>query len=595
MGLTALALATTALDLTLQALGERPLHAQPTALTLAARLCNTVFHIVLLEQVWRLAPLTERWVLKPAWIGLSLMAGLEVYVASESLLFARLSEQASRLQALGLLVLSPLMAWTLHRLQGRPLRLRISHAAAFYSTSLLLVGGYLMLVAAVGSYIRYFGGQWGDAMQVLLMLVALGTVASVALSSPLRSRLRVLVSKHFFQYRYDYREEWLKFTAHLAAAADPRDVGNRVLDGLAGMVQAGQGLLMVRNREGQMKALAQHQWSAPADDGADSSEPLEAFLQRTQWVIDLEEWRQQPAHYGDLALPLWLTQHPDARLVVPLSTAGTLVGYAVLGPPIRGLSVNWEVRDLLKTAAAQAGSYLVQMQATEQLLEARKFEAFNRMSAFVVHDIKNIVTQLALMTRNAQRLGDNPEFRADMIETVDQSVEKMRRLLVQLREGTPAADSALGGVELQPLLRRLQLRAQARGREVAIHRSEHLATRGDAARLERVLGHLVDNALDATPAGQAVWLELWRESGSVCVAVSDEGPGMSEAFVRDRLFRPFETTKATGMGIGLHESLQYVRELGGRLEVNSREGHGTRITAHLPVLEIEARAALVFG
>jgi putative PEP-CTERM system histidine kinase len=295
-------------------------------------------------------------------------------------------------------------------------------------------------------------------------------------------------------------------------------------------------------------------------------------------------------------LPAWLAQGPGTHwLVVPLSVHDELLGFVVLARPRAPLPMNWETRDLVKTASRQAAGFLAQMHATEALLELRKFEAFNRMSAFVVHDLKNIVTQLSLMLKNAERLHANPEFQQDMLLTVQSSLEKMRRLMLQLREGaTPPGSSA--GVELAPLLQRLQDMARGRGRELQLRQQAPLATRGHEDRLERVLGHLVHNALDATAQGGDVWVATRRQAGQVVVEVGDTGVGMTDEFIQSRLFRPFSTTKESGMGIGTHESLQYVRELGGQIDVRSRPGEGTLMTVLLPLFDAhgdgESRASL---
>ena len=138
---------------------------------------------------------------------------------------------------------------------------------------------------------------------------------------------------------------------------------------------------------------------------------------------------------SDLALPPWLTSAPQFWLAIPLLVGDELSGFVALGPARTPVDVNWEVTDLLKTASRQAAGFLAQMLTTEALLEARKFDAFNKMSAFVVHDLKNIVAQLSLMLSNAKRLHANPEFQQDMMATVENSLEKMRQLMLQLREG----------------------------------------------------------------------------------------------------------------------------------------------------------------
>ena len=250
------------------------------------------------------------------------------------------------------------------------------------------------------------------------------------------------------------------------------------------------------------------------------------------------------------------------------------------------MDVNWEVNDLLKTAARQAASFLAQMQATETLLEVRKFDAFNRMSAFVVHDLKNIVTQLSLMLKNAKRLHDNPEFQQDMLLTVENSLERMRQLMLQLQGGVTPAGMAIG-VDLAGVVQRIESVAKGRGRTLEVQLIERVITRGHEERLERIIGHVVQNAFDATDPSGRVWLKLDRVAGLAQIEVGDTGKGMPMEFVRDRLFKPFQTTKPSGMGIGAYESFQYVQELGGKIEVDSELGKGTVVIIRLPSYEIQ--------
>jgi putative PEP-CTERM system histidine kinase len=318
------------------------------------------------------------------------------------------------------------------------------------------------------------------------------------------------------------------------------------------------------------------------------------FLAREGWIVDLAEARAHPDRYPDLALPGWLPPGDAVWAAVPLLVGEQLTGFALIAPPHAGAVLDWEVRDLLKTASRQAAAFLAQLHAAEALLEARKFEAFNRMSAFVVHDLKNIVTQLSLMMKNAKRLHDNPEFQQDMLATVESSLDKMRQLMLQLREGQASPGGAVG-VALAPIVERLAEAARQRGRTLELAQVEPVSTRGDAERIERVLGHVVQNAFDATPAEGRVWLSVTRVSGQIQVQVGDTGLGMSRDFIDNRLFKPFASTKATGMGIGSYESFQYLRELGGRIEVDSEPGRGTTFTLTLPLLETHAGSDLAMS
>ena len=175
--------------------------------------------------------------------------------------------------------------------------------------------------------------------------------------------------------------------------------------------------------------------------------------------------------------------------------------------------------------------------------------------------------------------------------TVENSLDRMRQLMLQLREGATPPGTPFG-VDLSTIVQRIEAVATGRGRKLEVQLSERVVTRGHEERLERIIGHIVQNALDATVVGERVWINLDRVSGQARIVVGDAGRGMSQDFVRDRLFKPFQTTKQAGMGIGAYESFQYVQELGGRIEVESELNKGTTVTVLLPLVDIQKASDL---
>jgi putative PEP-CTERM system histidine kinase len=275
-----------------------------------------------------------------------------------------------------------------------------------------------------------------------------------------------------------------------------------------------------------------------------------------------------------------------AWLVIPLISGNALIGLVVLNAPRTPFEIDWEVLDLLKSAQRQAASYLERMLAAEALLEAQKFDSFNRMSAFIVHDLKNLVAQLSLMLKNAERHKGNPEFQQDMLETVAHAEAKMRALMQQLQEKRsidPPKVVCISAV----LSKVVQSKRSMRPLIQYIDRlPDALEVLAHPERLERIVGHLVQNALDATrDDGRVTVCAEPGGPGWIRAVVEDNGCGMSPAFLRERLSKPFETTKATGMGIGVFETQQYVNEIGGRVRFDSEEGCGTRVTLDLPLVQ----------
>ncbi|MEF8711082.1 MAG: XrtA/PEP-CTERM system histidine kinase PrsK [Accumulibacter sp.] len=551
---------------------------------LFASLAMSVFGLVLIEQLFRTVSPDFRWSIKPLCLGLGGVFLFDLYLYSDALLFNRVDVDAFSIRGFAHALGLPLVALSAIRSHDWKRRLVMSQRAALQSATLVIVGAYLLFMASAGYYVRFFGGEWGRALQLALLFAALLVLAGLALSGSMRARLRVQVGKHFFSYRYDYREEWLRFTQTLSSQGGFTGMGRHVVRGLADMVESPSGALWLKDPSGRFFAQAAC-WNMPASvvtEDADS--PLCKFLLESGWVINLEEYRSLPRRYDGLKLPAWVVEVPNAWLVVPLTTGSELIAFVVLATARTRIDVNWEVNDLLKTAARQAGAFLGQMQASEALLEVRKFDSFNRMSAFVVHDLKNIIAQLSLMLKNAERHRDNPEFQKDMLMTVEHSVERMRQLMMQLREGATPLDGPRG-IDLVDVLRRIQSAKAGQGREVALTVDERVVARGHEDRIERVIGHLVQNALDATEHGGRVWIRVARQGTHALVEVGDTGHGMSPEFVRERLFKPFQTTKPTGMGIGAYESFQYVHELGGKLSVDSAVDVGTQVALLLPLFD----------
>jgi putative PEP-CTERM system histidine kinase len=564
-------------------LGDGPLPSGTRPGSLSSLLL-AIFGLVLVEQMFRNISPDSRWNAKPVSLALAGTFAFDVYVYSQAVVFGRVDADAASIRGAVHSLMVPLLVISATRRSDWISQLRVSRRAAFHSATLLISGAYLIFISGVGYYVRFFGGDWGRALQLGIVFVSLILLSILALSGSVRAKLRLFLSKNFFRYRYDYREEWLRFTGTLCDQSTPQEMGQQVIRGLADFLESpGGGLWMRVPGSTEFRQTARLNCAAvPEPEQADSS--FCEFLRGEGVVLNLEEYRSSPRRYESLKLPSWLQSIPQAWLLVPLIVGDEMIGFVVILSSRTAVDVNWEVYDLLRTASRQAASFLAQMVATEALLEVRKFDAFNRMSAFVVHDLKNIVTQLSLMVKNAKRLHANPEFQQDMLMTVENSLERMRQLMAQLREGTTPAGTAFG-VDLGGVLRRIEAVAAGRGRRLEVRFLESVVARGHEERLERIVGHVVQNALDATEASGTVWVRVDKLGGMARIEVGDTGHGMTPEFVRDRLFKPFQTTKRTGMGIGAYESFQYVQELGGKISVDSEPGKGTKVILMVPLFE----------
>jgi putative PEP-CTERM system histidine kinase len=277
-----------------------------------------------------------------------------------------------------------------------------------------------------------------------------------------------------------------------------------------------------------------------------------------------------------------------AWIGVPLIHGERLFGLILLSSPEYRRVLDWEDFDLLRTAGRQAASSLAEAHGQEALSNAQRFEEFNRRFAFILHDIKNLVSQLSLLSRNAERHADNPEFRADMVATLRSSVGKMNDLLARL---SPKAQARSQRSEPQPL-RSILLDAIAtkrREHEVKLLGDANLWAIVDAPALEQAVGHIIQNAVEASSPDAPITVRVASEGDEVRVSVIDHGTGMDGDFVRNRLFQPFASTKPDGFGIGSFEARSLISAMGGRLVVDSTPGVGSEFSIFLPAADEAAQ------
>jgi len=556
-------------------------------LILSVWLLLSISGLLLVEQLYRNASEGERWSIKFLCFGLGSLFAYDFFMYAEALLFRRLDGVFWQARGVVAAIASPWIAIAAARNRAWQLDLHVSRQVVFHTVTLMGTGVYLLGMAVTGYFINYLGGTWGGVLQLSFLAASGALLLSLLFSGKLRARLRVFLSKNFFSYRYDYREEWLKFTEGLAHLTG--DVAEGIVRTMAPLASSNAGLLFA-SLDGQPARLLAH-WNMPAPEqaGADLCE-LQDWLGRTGWVIDLQERERRPDLYEGLELPRWIEEDRSLWLIIPLLFRDRVEGILLLRASDLKHSLNWEDRDLLKTAGRQAASHLAQHQASEALVEARQFDAFNRLSAYVIHDLKNILAQQSLIVSNAAKHRDNPAFVDDMITTVSNSVQRMQRLMEQMRSGERSART--GRVELRQLLE--ELAAARRTTEPAPELelgTEDCYVEADRERLATVFGHLVQNAQEATPRDGEVRVTLSHADGRAVVCVADTGRGMDPAFVSERLFRPFDSTKGlTGMGIGAFESREYIRQLGGEIAVDSEPGRGTRFRVSMPLASVPTLA-----
>jgi len=541
----------------------------------------TVMGLVLTEQVYRSTRPEDRWAIKFLCLGLGGLFVYDFYLYANAALFNAMDAQVWAARGYVAALVTPLIAVSAARNPEWAAPVGLSRSMAFHTASLLAAGIYLLLMAGAGYYLRLFGGEWGNVVQTVFIFAAAMLLVLLMFSGTLRARLRVFLSKHFFSYRYDYREEWLNFTRTLTEGRPGEQLCERAVEALAGLLESPGGALWMREGDAGYQRASHWNWAdLQGTEPADA--PFIQWLASKQWVVDLDEMKVRRDLYGDLSTPAWLEHADNAWLVVPLMLHEELLGFVVLKHSLGNVTFNWEVSDLLKVAARQAAAHLAQMRASNQLIVARQFESFNRTTTFVIHDLKNLIAQLSLLLANAEKHKHKPEFQADMLDTVANAVTRMNKVLAQLRRGSDAAQAQ--SVVLADILDEAVASKQAfKLRPTLELPPASLRVRAERDRLTRAIGHLLQNALEATPPTGQVTLRAFEEAGRAIIEIVDTGCGMDDEFIRTRLFQPFDSTKGAGMGIGAYECRETLRALGGNIEVDSTPGLGTHFRLSLPL------------
>jgi len=473
-------------------------------------------------------------------------------------------------------------------------RMRLSRTAATRTVILLGGAAYLILIGLTGAIARLVGGDYAVFAQGASLVVALGAGGLLIVSARLRAWLSVMISKHFFEHRYDYRTEWMRFTATLGQGdgdEDDRNLHRRVAKALAELTGSPGALLMLPGAAGGFRVAEQWHW--PVDVDGDQALSLRSafMLQETRHIVDLDAQRcgqvGEGQSSGDFALPDWLLADPRAWVVVPILHFQRMIAVVVLHRPPVSRALDWEDLDVLRIAGQQAASYLAESQSQEALSEARRFDEFNRRFAFIMHDIKNLASQIGLLARNAERHADKPEFRADMGETREIWAGRRRDRRVGLAAGARGRAAEAGRVLIEPILNDVATEARPR-RALFVGCQAGLAVWADAASVRQIVQHMVANAIDASAPDAPVQVVAVSDHGRARIDVIDQGSGMTRAFIRDELFKPFVSTKDGGFGLGAFEALNIAQAIGGAIDVESEPGKGSSFTLWLPLADAGA-------
>ena len=551
-------------------------------ISLVAGLALAVLGLLMVENLFLFTRDSARWTFKHLLIGLGGLFAFDLFLHSGALLLGRTDPLALAARPLVQVLAVPFLLVSAARIRTLSFDVTISRETVLHTRALVGSGVYLLGVAAIGYLLRETSMTLGPLVQMLFFMGAVMVLAVLLLSGELRARTRMAIARNFFSFTYDYRREWLRFIRTLSDSASKTGLHERAVRAMADLFECSSGALFLRGR-GDIYAMAgRYNWSGGAGMLALPNALAERLGER-RVVLNLRDGLDLSGDPAEQAVLGWLRRLNAPWLLVPLRLRDEIVGAIVLSEPRAPRDLTWEDEDLLEILGVQVGSYIAEEQASRALFEAQRFERLGQSFSFVAHDLKNMVSQLSLVLQHAEKHGDKPEFQRDTLETIGDSVERMRALLGRLRERAESGpEPVAGAADLRAMLldvvepRRHALPGLAFGRL-----DEGIAVAVDRLGFTSAVENLVQNAIDA--ARGRIRVSGFAEGGHAVVEVADDGPGMTDAFIRDHLFRPFASTKTTGYGIGMYQTRDLIERWGGHLEIESEVGAGTTARVLMPL------------
>jgi hypothetical protein len=551
-------------------------------------LLGAVLVLMNLERTLRVSTGSMRWQIKFMLVGIGSLFAAQIYTYSQVVLFSAVNLQLKVVTAAAMLAANLLISLSLFRHRPLSTEIYLSRTALYNSITAFVVGIYLLAVGMFAKVIGYFGGSRDLPLETFVVFLASVGLAILLLSDQLRQRIKQLISRHFYRSRYDYQQVWMAFTHRTTSVMDVHElcaVVAKIVSETFGvpavtiwLLDDGAAEYVMLGGSTAFSAREKPTWTGTEQ----SAVALVEFLCARQQPVDFTRMTDTTAQELK-ATYAQAFRYARLRYGVALIAGQTCVGFMTLNDRVTKEAFSLEEFALLKTLAGQAAASLLNLRLSQHLLKAKEMEAFQTLSAFFVHDLKNLAAKLSLMVQNLPAHYDNPAFRNDMLRVISSSVAKMNGMCSRLSLMTKK-------IELQPVEMDLNTLVATTLAEIkdALQGELQQELRPvpsvliDPEQLQKVLLNLLLNANEAV--GEQGRIRVWTDwrDGWAILSVQDNGHGMSNLFMEQALFQPFQTTKSQGLGIGLFHSKMIVEAHRGRIEVESEEGKGSIFRVFLP-------------
>ncbi len=552
-------------------------------------LVSTVLILTNIERTFRAAVGTMRWRIKFLVLGLGVIFGARIYTGSQALLFSDYSSGRLSVEATALLIGCALIAVAYLRTGFSEIDVYPSRAVLQTSVTVLLTGAYLFVVGVLAQIVVRFGGAASFPIDAFVVLLGVAILAVLLLSDRARQSLQLFISRHFKRPQHDFRQIWARFTRSLSSALDETALGTvatRLISETFGALsvsmwlfdEQGERLIRVSSTADAERAQSDDSISSIAGKEPNSAElvklsrPFDLGRTKEKWARDLMERSRGQFRTG------------GNPICVPLIGGEHCLGAIVLADRVRGLGYSAEEMDLLKCIGEQVASSLLNLRLTEEIMERKELEAFQTMSAFLIHDLKNAASTLGLMLENLPTHFNNPAFREDAFRGIGSAASRINDLINRMNALRHELRLKPAELDLNHVVAEALATLNGTLENKLVTKFDQIPRiLADGQQLQSVCTNLLLNACDAVDTNGRITVETTRQGEWIALSVSDNGCGMTEQFIRNSLFRPFRSTKKKGLGIGMFQSKTIVEAHQGKIHVESQLGVGTTFRVMLPL------------
>lgn len=545
------------------------------------------FGVAQLELALRASQEPVRHKLKFIILGLMGLAGYQVYQASQLLLLSVWPVEHVVVRSLVVAVVLCLVAYGFSRIRLRDIYLNtyVSQRALLGSVTFLVIGLYLLMVGAIGEWLRETNQSWGEALRIILAFVALVGLAVAAFSKTVRADIQRVIARNFYRSKFDYRAQWLRVTEAFESASSTESIMNCLLDLLINTFPTTSVSIWSFREADRRYCRIRSMNDETAYVPIELSHPVIAQLQKEDEPVFIENSAVKPKDGDSVADSLTMD---GVTLCFPIQIQGQLLAFIALGPPLRGERYGTDDCDLLRGISHHVGVLIAHARLAEERQAAAELEALHRFTVFCLHDLKNLAARLSLVAQNAEDHGHDPAFIKSAMRTVTDTSGKMAALMSKLSAKAFKSDLVSGKelIDLGAIIEEVATMLQGES-AVRLHierQSTHLV-RAVKEQLYQVVLNVVLNATQSIAHTGDVRVGIVEINGSVVVTVEDTGCGISPSRL-ETIFRPSQSTRPGGLGIGLYQCKQIVEAHGGTIEIRSEEGKGTQLKITLPTASI---------